>query len=61
MNDAHQPRLDAPKLRTLLLTDLCGSTELVEKLGDSAAEPRYIETLRAVGYRALVPGSTAAR
>ncbi|MEQ4576143.1 MAG: putative peptide modification system cyclase [Gammaproteobacteria bacterium] len=43
MNDAHQPRLDAPKLRTLLLTDLCGSTELVEKLGDSAAAELFRE------------------
>ncbi len=36
-------------------------TNLRRKLGDSAAEPRYVETLRAVGYRALVPGTTAVR
>ena len=29
-------------------------TNLRRKLGDSAAEPRFIETLRAVGYRAIV-------
>lgn len=28
---------ESPQVRTLLLTDLCGSTGLVEKLGDSAA------------------------
>lgn len=32
-------------------------TNLRRKLGDSVAEPRYIETLRAVGYRALVVAS----
>lgn len=37
MNDAHQPKLEAPQLRTLLLTDLCDSTALVEKIGDNAA------------------------
>lgn len=36
-------------------------TNLRRKLGDSAAEPRFIETLRAVGYRALVPDRTAVR
>jgi two-component system OmpR family response regulator len=30
-------------------------TNLRRKLGDSAVEPRFIQTLRAVGYRALVP------
>lgn len=30
-------------------------TNLRRKLGDSAAEPRFIETVRAVGYRALLP------
>ncbi|MFT3798191.1 response regulator transcription factor [Microbacterium sp.] len=30
-------------------------TNLRRKLGDSVAEPRFIETLRAVGYRALRP------
>ncbi|HYP72685.1 MAG TPA: response regulator transcription factor [Microbacterium sp.] len=34
-------------------------TNLRRKLGDSAAEPRFIETLRAVGYRAIVPVRTA--
>lgn len=43
MNDAHQPRLDAPQLRTLLLTDLCDSTELVEKLGDAHAAELFRE------------------
>lgn len=36
-------------------------TNLRRKLGDSAAEPRFIETLRAVGYRALVPDRSAVR
>lgn len=31
-------------------------TNLRRKLGDSAVEPRFIETLRAVGYRAVTPG-----
>jgi len=35
-HDAH-----APQLRTLLLTDLCDSTALVERLGDSAAATLY--------------------
>lgn len=43
MNDAHQPQLEAPRLRTLLLTDLCDSTELVEKLGDSLAAELFRE------------------
>ena len=30
-------RADTPQVRTLLLTDLVDSTQLVEKLGDSAA------------------------
>lgn len=33
-------------------------TNLRRKLGDNAAEPRYIETLRAVGYRAIVPATS---
>ncbi|QNH19417.1 putative peptide modification system cyclase [Xanthomonas sp. GW] len=37
MNDAHQPQPDAPQLRTLLLTDLCDSMALVERLGDAKA------------------------
>ena len=37
-------------------------TNLRRKLGDSVAEPRFIETLRAVGYRAIAPHpSTALR
>ncbi|HVI24847.1 MAG TPA: putative peptide modification system cyclase [Xanthomonadaceae bacterium] len=34
---AESPAADQPQLRTLLLTDLCDSTALVERLGDSAA------------------------
>lgn len=37
MNDAHRPQADGPQLRTLLLTDLCDSTTLVERLGDGPA------------------------
>ncbi|MBN6150608.1 putative peptide modification system cyclase [Xanthomonas sp. AmX2] len=37
MNDAHPPQPDAPQLRTLLLTDLCDSMALVERLGDANA------------------------
>jgi len=37
MDGVPQPLADAPQLRTLLLTDLCDSTELVERLGDAAA------------------------
>lgn len=33
----HRPSLEAPQLRTLLLTDLCDSTTLVERIGDVAA------------------------
>lgn len=43
MNDAHQPQLDAPQLRTLLLTDLCDSTALVERIGDTAAAELFRE------------------
>ena len=32
---------DAPQLRTLLLTDLCDSTALVERLGDIATAAFY--------------------
>ena len=32
-------------------------TNLRRKLGDSATEPRFIQTLRAVGYRAVPPGA----
>ena len=37
MNDSHKPSTDVPQVQTLLLTDLCDSTGLVERLGDSAA------------------------
>jgi len=37
MNDVHKPQPDAPQLRTLLLTDLCDSMALVERLGDANA------------------------
>jgi len=37
MNDAHRPLAEGPQLRTLLLTDLCDSTTLVERLGDGPA------------------------
>ena len=36
-------------------------TNLRRKLGDSVAEPRFIETLRAVGYRAIVPECSPTR
>lgn len=39
---------ESPRLRTLLLTDLAGSTELVEKLGDVAASELFREHDRAV-------------
>jgi putative peptide modification system cyclase len=38
MNEmTHRPSIDAPQLRTLLLTDLCDSTTLVERIGDVQA------------------------
>ncbi len=37
MNDVPPSAADAPQLRTLLLTDLCDSTALVERIGDAAA------------------------
>ncbi|WP_417892851.1 putative peptide modification system cyclase [Xanthomonas theicola] len=37
MNDAHQFQPEVPQLRTLLLTDLCDSMALVERLGDASA------------------------
>ncbi len=43
MNDIPQPLPDAPQLRTLLLTDLCDSTELVERLGDTSAAELFRE------------------
>ena len=36
MNDFGLPA-SAPQVRTLLLTDLCDSTQLVERLGDAPA------------------------
>lgn len=39
---------DAPQLRTLLLTDLCDSTSLVERLGDSPAADLFREHDRLV-------------
>ena len=43
MNDIPQPLPDVPQLRTLLLTDLCDSTELVERLGDTVAAELFRE------------------
>ncbi|HYG07575.1 MAG TPA: putative peptide modification system cyclase [Stenotrophomonas sp.] len=43
MNDVPQVHLDPPQLRTLLLTDLCDSTELVERVGDAAAAELFRE------------------
>ncbi|AJC46680.1 putative peptide modification system cyclase [Xanthomonas sacchari] len=37
MTDAAAPQPEVPQLRTLLLTDLCDSVALVEKLGDANA------------------------
>ncbi|XTQ94479.1 putative peptide modification system cyclase [Xanthomonas sacchari] len=37
MTDATAPQPEVPQLRTLLLTDLCDSVALVEKLGDANA------------------------
>jgi len=49
MNDS-DPRKDSgvPQLRTLLLTDLCDSTALVERLGDGAAADLFREHDRLV-------------
>lgn len=49
MNDS-DPRTDSgvPQLRTLLLTDLCDSTALVERLGDGAAADLFREHDRLV-------------
>ncbi|MGH8076671.1 MAG: putative peptide modification system cyclase, partial [Lysobacter sp.] len=46
----HAPRnaSDAPQLRTLLLTDLCDSTSLVERLGDTPAAELFREHDRLV-------------
>ena len=43
MSDGTPPAVDAPQLRTLLLTDLCDSTGLVEKLGDTGAAAFFRE------------------
>ncbi len=37
MNDVRPPQPEVPQLRTLLLTDLCDSMALVERLGDANA------------------------
>src|SRR5690606_39447657 len=43
MSGARTPAADAPQLRTLLLTDLCDSTSVVEKLGDTGAAAFFRE------------------
>ncbi len=48
MNDLKRPRTDVPQVQTLLLTDLCDSTDLVERLGDSAAAQLFREHDRLV-------------
>ncbi|MFD0739854.1 putative peptide modification system cyclase [Lysobacter koreensis] len=48
MNDLSQHSSDAPQLRTLLLTDLCDSTSLVERLGDTVAAELFREHDRLV-------------
>ncbi len=48
MNDAHRPLAEGPQLRTLLLTDLCDSTTLVERLGDGPAAELFREHDRLV-------------
>ncbi|ALN89391.1 TPR repeat family protein [Lysobacter gummosus] len=48
MNDAHRPNAEGPQLRTLLLTDLCDSTTLVERLGDGPAADLFREHDRLV-------------
>ena len=46
--DAGEPALQNPQVRTLLLTDLCDSTLLVERLGDNAAAELFREHDRLV-------------
>lgn len=46
--DASSEALQAPRLRTLLLTDLCDSTALVERIGDNAAAALFREHDRLV-------------
>lgn len=41
--DASSEAIQAPRLRTLLLTDLCDSTALVERIGDNAAAALFRE------------------
>lgn len=48
MNDTAQPTITAPQVRTLLLTDLCDSTSLVERLGDAPAADLFREHDRLV-------------
>jgi len=48
MNDTAQPTITAPQVRTLLLTDLCDSTSLVERLGDAPAANLFREHDRLV-------------
>ncbi|PPU35615.1 MULTISPECIES: putative peptide modification system cyclase [unclassified Xanthomonas] len=46
--DASSEVIQAPRLRTLLLTDLCDSTALVERIGDNAAAALFREHDRLV-------------
>nr|MDM5013335.1 putative peptide modification system cyclase [Xanthomonas euvesicatoria] len=46
--DASSEAIQAPRLRTLLLTDLCDSTALVERIGDNAAAALFREHDRLV-------------
>ncbi|WP_372392281.1 putative peptide modification system cyclase [Xanthomonas sp. NCPPB 3582] len=46
--DASSEAIQAPRLRTLLLTDLCDSTALVERIGDNAAAVLFREHDRLV-------------
>jgi putative peptide modification system cyclase len=48
MNDSSHAPADVPQLRTLLLTDLCDSTRIVEKLGDTRAAELFREHDRLV-------------
>ncbi|MFC3552403.1 putative peptide modification system cyclase [Lysobacter cavernae] len=49
MNEmSHRAPVDVPQLRTLLLTDLCDSTSLVERLGDGPAAELFREHDRLV-------------
>ncbi|QJD69802.1 putative peptide modification system cyclase [Xanthomonas campestris pv. badrii] len=46
--DVSSEAIQAPRLRTLLLTDLCDSTALVERIGDNAAAALFREHDRLV-------------